>query len=493
MPSFNDFFKGITQSKNINQGFDSLINADVHTSLGELQANLALTSESTTPNESCIRAEDPSGNIYWLSTTTGKIWKRAVADASYSLLATNGNGANLGAKWFNNRLYFASASSLGFHGDTVTMTISSPCIVTLTGHSLVASSPITFNTTGALPTGITAGTTYYVKTPLTDTFRISATPGGADIDTTGTQSGVHTLTSHTWKSFTNGAAYKPMEELNLSLFIGDGKYVASIDNAGTWSANVLDLPAEQTITALIATQYDLLIGTTVGANVKRCKAYLWDTYSPSWTVEDNVPDNGVNCFIDGDGMIFAQIGSSGWIYYWTGGQMKRFYHLRGITTAHGDQCSTVHNGRPLYATGTKVFSIHRESESFPYAVVQEYTATTGTIKSIISTGSQLLLSNGTNINKLGTSYATVTVDTPEVIGKINGVKVDYYSIGSGGTVGISVSEDAAVYDAKTTITDVINKKVYFDGGLGDANFSQARITLTPSGANNIVIKKITVD
>lgn len=419
MITFNDWHKGITQSKNINSGFDNLVNADVHSSLGELQANLALTSESTTPNEPCIRAEDPSGNVYWLSTTTGKIWKRAVADASYTLVNTNANGAHAGARCFNGYLYYATSTKLG-------------------------------------------------RFDLVSTW------------------------SDSFATFTNGSSYKPMTILNLSLFIGDGKYLASVDNTNTFSANVLDILPEDTITALTSTSYDLLIGTIIGSNVKRCRVYLWDTYSPSWTSEDLVPDNGVNCFIDGDGIIYAQIGTDGWIYYWTGSQMKRFYHLRNITTTYGNQCSTVHNGRPLYAIGTKVFSIHRESESFPTAIVQEYTATQGTIKSIISTGSQLLLSNGSNVDKLGTSYATVTIDTPEFKGKMNDIKVEYFSIGSGGTIGISSNIDNSGYTSQTTVVDDINKTVYFDGGLPDCNFGQARITLTPSGANNIVIKDIVV-
>jgi hypothetical protein len=45
-----------------------------------------------------------------------------------------------------------------------------------------------------LPTGITAGTPYYVlATGLTSsTFRFAATPGGAAINTSGSQSGTHT-------------------------------------------------------------------------------------------------------------------------------------------------------------------------------------------------------------------------------------------------------------------------------------------------------------
>jgi len=80
---------------------------------------------------------------------------------------------------------------------TCTMTIASPAVVSKTGHGYAAGDKILFRTTGALPTGVTAGTVYFVSaTDLTaDTFKFSATDGGAVIDTTGTQSGTHTLVS----------------------------------------------------------------------------------------------------------------------------------------------------------------------------------------------------------------------------------------------------------------------------------------------------------
>lgn len=75
----------------------------------------------------------------------------------------------------------------------VTMTIASPAVVTWTSHGFAAGQPIKFRTSGALPTGVTEGTTYYViATGLTGgTFQFSATPGGAAINTSGTQSGTH--------------------------------------------------------------------------------------------------------------------------------------------------------------------------------------------------------------------------------------------------------------------------------------------------------------
>jgi len=77
----------------------------------------------------------------------------------------------------------------------VTVTVASPGVFSWTAHGLTAGTPIKFSTTGALPTGLTAGTTYYVVNPTADAFSVAATPAGAAIATTGTQSGVHTATT----------------------------------------------------------------------------------------------------------------------------------------------------------------------------------------------------------------------------------------------------------------------------------------------------------
>jgi hypothetical protein len=78
---------------------------------------------------------------------------------------------------------------------TCTITIASPAVVTWTAHNLVANDGVRFTTTGALPTGLSTGTTYFVKTVLdANTFTVSATAGGAAINTSGVQSGTHTAT-----------------------------------------------------------------------------------------------------------------------------------------------------------------------------------------------------------------------------------------------------------------------------------------------------------
>jgi len=75
---------------------------------------------------------------------------------------------------------------------SVTITIAAPAVVTLSTLSMYAENmPIYFDTSGALPTGLSVGTTYYIKNYNADTktFNVSLTVGGTAVTTTGTQSG----------------------------------------------------------------------------------------------------------------------------------------------------------------------------------------------------------------------------------------------------------------------------------------------------------------
>jgi hypothetical protein len=91
------------------------------------------------------------------------------------------------------------AEACGFKGGTgtFTVTIASPAVFTRVAHGFSNNLGVKFSTTGALPTGLLVGKTYYVKNATADTFEVSAVGGylplGVSVDTTGAQSGTHTL------------------------------------------------------------------------------------------------------------------------------------------------------------------------------------------------------------------------------------------------------------------------------------------------------------
>lgn len=90
----------------------------------------------------------------------------------------------------------------------VTITNDNPGVVTLVGHGFAAGQPLRFTTTGSVD-GLVDGMTYYVVTDTADTFLLAASPGGAAIDTTGSQSGTHTLQRVTITSANPGVVYWP--------------------------------------------------------------------------------------------------------------------------------------------------------------------------------------------------------------------------------------------------------------------------------------------
>lgn len=75
----------------------------------------------------------------------------------------------------------------------VTITVASPAVITWTAHELVVGDKVSFTTTSALPTGLTASYLYYVQEILTaNTFTVSLTNGGPAVNTRAAGAGVHT-------------------------------------------------------------------------------------------------------------------------------------------------------------------------------------------------------------------------------------------------------------------------------------------------------------
>lgn len=74
---------------------------------------------------------------------------------------------------------------------TVEISIGSPAVITWASENISLNTPVVFSTSGTLPTGIVAGTTYYVRNSVSaNSFTVSETLGGPAAITSGTQSGV---------------------------------------------------------------------------------------------------------------------------------------------------------------------------------------------------------------------------------------------------------------------------------------------------------------
>lgn len=176
-----------------------------------------------------------TGNLYVgatpVGTNTGAQAENAASTAqlhaAYTALAANvyraligvvpGSGPILGVHQYNGDVYafrnnaggtaavMHKASAAGWtpvtlgremtfeqRSSVVTITIASPGVVSWANNDLQAGRRVFFQTTGTLPTGLTAGIPYFVVVPAAGTFQVAATAGGTPINTSGTQTGVHT-------------------------------------------------------------------------------------------------------------------------------------------------------------------------------------------------------------------------------------------------------------------------------------------------------------
>ena len=95
-------------------------------------------------------------------------------------------------------LFAVLVTGPGYAGQTFTVTIASPGVVTKAGHGFTGGERLRLSTTGALPTGLDTTSDYFVIFVDVNTFRLATSEAnyvqGAAINTSGSQSGVHTYT-----------------------------------------------------------------------------------------------------------------------------------------------------------------------------------------------------------------------------------------------------------------------------------------------------------
>jgi len=79
---------------------------------------------------------------------------------------------------------------------TCTISVASPAVITSSSpHGYSGGEVIRFTTTGTLPTGLSTGRNYFVKNVGGTTFTVSTSPllSGIEVDTSGTQAGIHSF------------------------------------------------------------------------------------------------------------------------------------------------------------------------------------------------------------------------------------------------------------------------------------------------------------
>jgi hypothetical protein len=155
---------------------------------------------------------------------------------------------------------------------TFTVTIASPGVVTFASHGFLGGERVILQTTGALPTGLAANTVYFIKYVDGNTFNLATTLGGANINTSGSQSGTHTINAESvlLQSATQPNVSNPIRVrlkdnrgscLQVSIENTSGTIVGQ--NTTTYGGNLL--PGAAKVYRIIATRYHFFCFTSATA------------------------------------------------------------------------------------------------------------------------------------------------------------------------------------------------------------------------------------
>ncbi len=158
--------------------------------------------------------------------------------ATLTIWNQNNFGQNLIYGPRGGALYYWDAT-IGYAPTTANLTINSPCVVTST-LNLASNTPITFQTTGALPTGVTPGTIVYTRyiTPTTfwlasDTTEVYLTASCSGTTLTVTDVTLGTLALGMTVYYLSGASYVSLGTITVSGGGGAGSYTLSVGGTVT--------------------------------------------------------------------------------------------------------------------------------------------------------------------------------------------------------------------------------------------------------------------
>lgn len=436
---FGGFQNGISISKKSSGGFVGMVNVDVHSETGSATCSNAFEKAS-----SILADALPDSSVTlpngdtFFANQTNGKIWKVTSAGVVSLVHTDTNGAHFGLGYFQGYLYYVSATKLGRIAEAN------------------ASSESTWSS-------------------QTDS----------------------------WQTFTNTNSHLvKLTECNLSLLIPNKNYVAAVNSAGTFEANSLDLQSQHSITSMTVAGLGILIGTYVGTSNNNAGLFWWDTYSPSWTIEDYIEECGVNMFIPGDEVIYINIGTVGNIYYWSGEKAIFYRRLRDVdnvvSTGINPYGGANINGLPLIATVRGIFSLGRADMSLPIASVIEYVQSAGqgsTAGALQVVGSQIFTGwkNGSTygIDKKSTNKATGVITTSRAYGKVKTLKVSYDSLPTSTNITARIKKDNGSFASHTLVNDATDEIVFKSTvDIACRKHCQVEVTLVPATTTAPVIDLI---
>lgn len=239
--------------------------------------------------------------------------------------------------------------------NTVTISIASPGVVSWTGHGLQRGQAVRFATTGALPTGITAATTYFVSGAglAADSFELSTSYAnalaGTSLNTSGSQSGTQTISVLGSQTLTvtllaHGLSVGDTINFPVATSLGSGTFVTSVfgtytvtgvSDANTFSIFLGNVTAQASKKAMNGNLSQIIYAITPGV-FGEGSGYGVGDYGEGGYGEGTTPTGlsgtaitATNWSLDNWGPVLISSPENGGIYAWnpTGGnQVAQIVH-----------------------------------------------------------------------------------------------------------------------------------------------------------------------
>lgn len=320
-----------------------------------------------------------------------------------------------------------------------------------------------------------------------------------------------------WATFTNtDPEFHPFREVNQVLYIGDKHYLAQVD-AGTFSANALDIKTPLRIKSLGKMLTNVILGTFVNVYKVATEIFNWNTWSQSFSASDEIPEIGINCFLATDNYNLINAGRKGNLYSYNGSQLDQFKVIPGDW--RGTNEALVHpnascnmNGVPLFGFSNVsgnpikqgIYSLAGYDRNYPKVLNLEWLISTGNssnldIGAVEMVGNTLLVAwkdqtTGTvyGVDKIDLTAKVVTayfvtrvINIARNDSKTLSGYVGYRSLPNDATIKIYYKVNYATsWVEATTTVDSIRKTVYLEKAFPEANALEIKVeSNAATGAN----------
>lgn len=322
---------------------------------------------------------------------------------------------------------------------------------------------------------------------------------------------------------TGNTSFHPFQIVNGNLYTADKNFVHEVSAEGSehvFTPRALDIPSHFTIKSLSKVETDLVVGTYIANDPSGSQVFRWNTWSTSWSYDDDVRENGVNCFINADNYLVVSAGKRGNLYFYDGTKMWLAKTMPGTysktaTMVVYPEAQDNLQGLPLFGVSNDsgnpltegVYSFGKGLNG-KNILNLEYVVSSGSTSgvdigamAVVGTDLYVAWKDGSDVgidkldwdNKYNGAYIVSRVMNPTGFNqnKYSRFIVEYDELPTGTSIEIYYKENNGSWNQLTTVTDTKRRMVVADQTVVGADL-QVKVVLKTSGNSSPIIRRILI-